>query len=194
MICESSKEHGWLYRNTANFVTLARFPMCFVVAWLLFCHREWILTISSLVVLAFSTDWVDGWLARMLQISSRFGATMDRLADKTLQLTMFAFLIWDQQTDKWLRGITIPLAIIEIGLLGVWALEVWRRKNTCASKSGKIKMFLVSIAICICLANIVAEEDFGLRSSSIVVPIVVAMFTISFAFAAKSLKAHWANC
>ena len=194
MNCESSKEHGWFYRNIANFVTCARFPLCLVVAWLLFAHREKIFTIFLLVALAFSTDWVDGCLARLLGITSRFGATVDRLADKTLQLTMFAFLIWDQQTDRWLRGITVPLAIIEIGLLGVWALEVWRRKNTCASKSGKVKMFLTSIAIVICLANLIAEEHFGLRSSSVVVPLVVVMFTVSFAFAAKSLKAHWDNC
>jgi len=43
-----------------------------------------------------ATDWLDGYLARRWQVTSRFGQILDPLADKFLLISLYIFLsIWE---------------------------------------------------------------------------------------------------
>jgi CDP-diacylglycerol--glycerol-3-phosphate 3-phosphatidyltransferase len=181
---------NWFYRNVANLVTILRFSLCFVLLWLIFYHREQIWAIFWLAAIGLATDWLDGLLARRLKIVSKFGAAADRLADKFLQLIMFSFFILDQRVDPWVRGITYPLAIIEIGLFIIWAMGVVKKFDVAASKWGKVKTLLISVGIVVCLGSIVVKEIWKLEQSSFLVPALFIMFAISLFFGAMSLTTH----
>ena len=70
-------------RTVPNGVTLTRFALAGVVAWLLYvqAHQE---LAGILLVVASLTDWLDGYLARRLGQASLFGSLFDMLADQAL--------------------------------------------------------------------------------------------------------------
>lgn len=49
----------------------------------------------EILVLAAATDWLDGWVARRFEQTSRFGATLDPIVDKSFMLFAIVFTgIW----------------------------------------------------------------------------------------------------
>lgn len=82
----------------ANLITIFRNFLIFIAAFLLFKYSS-IAYIAALVliILAFSLDGVDGYVARKLNESSKLGAMLDimsdRIAENTLWVT-FAVLGW----------------------------------------------------------------------------------------------------
>jgi CDP-diacylglycerol--glycerol-3-phosphate 3-phosphatidyltransferase len=60
-------------------------------------------------VLAALTDWLDGWLARVLDARSAFGALLDPIADKVL---VGAYLIAFAAISGWMIWLAAPVAVI----------------------------------------------------------------------------------
>lgn len=69
----------------------------------------------SVFVIASASDLLDGFLARLLDQRSRFGAFIDPVADKLLVLTALATLVADRRLPWWLLGLIlirdVPMAI-----------------------------------------------------------------------------------
>jgi len=196
---EPNKERGWFYRNCANIVTMLRFPICFVLLWVVIYHREWTSLILLLVTGACFTDWLDGCLAKGLKITSRFGAAADRLGDKLLLGIMFLFLILDGRIHITLKIITVPMAVLETMLLLIWFMGVKRKMDVATVKStgkygpGQIKMGLMSAGILFCLVNLTVEESWGPGYNLYATTLINIMFAISLFFAVKSYIAHKAK-
>lgn len=110
-----------------------------------------------LFVVAGLTDIVDGFAARRLHVTSKFGRMVDPLADKVLVCGAFiCFAIINQ--PKLFDLSPVVLTVIHWSVAGVLiAREAYvtilrhiaeaRGINFAATKSGKIKMFLQSFAI-----------------------------------------------
>lgn len=83
----------------ANFITIFRIFLVFISVYLLFAQQNQLGYIFALVlvVLAFSLDGLDGWVARKLNESSKLGAVLDimsdRIAENAYWIT-FAVLGW----------------------------------------------------------------------------------------------------
>ncbi len=97
---------GW-----ANRATLARAVITAVLAGALlqpglFIEQAW--TIAALSLIALALDGLDGWLARRLDETSRFGARFDMETDAALILVLCAGL--------WLSGLA-PAWVLAIGLM-----------------------------------------------------------------------------
>lgn len=82
----------------ANFITIFRIFLVFISAYLLFNHDLhsfiWAL---ALVIIAFSLDGVDGWIARKFNESSKLGAVLDIMGDRIAEnifWVVFAVLGW----------------------------------------------------------------------------------------------------
>lgn len=189
----NSKFSGWFFRNTANAVTLFGFALCFPLLWLVVGHREKIWTILFLASAVFLTDLLDGKLARRLKIITRFGSAADRLRDKVVLAIMFAFLILDQRVDPWIKGVTCLLVLVEACLLVLWIIGVVKRMDVSASWWGKVKMFLMSVGILICLFCLAVEEYWRVKLPFIIIAILCAAFMVSFVLGAKSFTAHVAQ-
>lgn len=109
-------------RHVPNSITIIRIILTPVVLVLLFSGTFWGITSALLLfVLAAVSDWVDGKLARQLEVSSRFGQFLDPLADKVLVLGTFIALAW-------LEPAIVPwwaVALIALRDVGVTALRSW---------------------------------------------------------------------
>jgi CDP-diacylglycerol--glycerol-3-phosphate 3-phosphatidyltransferase len=63
----------------------------------------------GLFVAASLTDWVDGYLARAWQQTSRFGAMLDPIADKAMVVTALAVVMATSGLSPW---VIVPAALI----------------------------------------------------------------------------------
>ena len=90
--------------------------------------------------LAGLTDWLDGYLARKLNQSSKLGAFLDPVADKLIVVTVLVMIV-----DEYGKlSILIPALIIigreiAVSSLREWMSELGHRGSVSVSMLGKIK-------------------------------------------------------
>ncbi len=125
---------------------------CFVVAFYLPIKDAGLIT-AGIFCLAGITDWLDGFLARLLNQTSRFGAFLDPVADKLIVAVALVLLV-GEYGKFW---VTIPAAIIvsreiAISALREWMAEIGNRTKVSVSYIGKVKTFIQIISIIILLA------------------------------------------
>ena len=138
-----------------NIITMMRIfliPVFVVIFYLPIRHVD-ILT-AGIFCLAGFTDWLDGFLARKLNQTTRFGAFLDPVADKLIVAVALVMIVGDFGS-VW---ITIPAMIIVgreimISALREWMAEIGKRANVAVSHVGKVKTVMQMLAIIILLAN-----------------------------------------
>jgi CDP-diacylglycerol--glycerol-3-phosphate 3-phosphatidyltransferase len=134
--------------NLPNAITVVRILMAPLVFWLLLADggadgsmRWWS---AVLFIIAISTDWVDGWLARSRGIVTDLGKILDPIADKLLTSGALVCLSILGELPWWVTAIIV---VREVGIT-VWRLVELRRGNVVpASSGGKLKTIVQSIAI-----------------------------------------------
>src|SRR5574344_1133124 len=94
-------------------------------------------------ILFFSTDWIDGLLARKLKCATFFGAIFDGLVDKAFAIITLAILI---SRIPWIFFILI----FEICIFAVGYNALLKGNHVASSKIGKFKMIILSLAIIGC--------------------------------------------
>lgn len=98
------------------------------------------------------TDWLDGYLARKLDMSSELGAFLDPVADKLL----VAFALVMLASEPHIPYVSIPCAIIigreiVISALREWMSELGKRTSVAVSYIGKVKTLIQMFAIFVLL-------------------------------------------
>lgn len=139
--------------NLPTYLTLLRIaliPLLAVVFYLPWEHAN--LACTMIFILAGITDWLDGYLARKMQLETPFGAFLDPVADK-LMVAFVLVLIVQQQANPYL---TIPAAIIigreiTIASLREWMAEIGQRAKVKVSQIGKWKTTAQMVAISLLL-------------------------------------------
>ncbi|MDX1251023.1 MAG: CDP-diacylglycerol--glycerol-3-phosphate 3-phosphatidyltransferase [Gammaproteobacteria bacterium] len=107
---------------------------------------------ALIFILAAITDWLDGYLARLLNQTSALGAFLDPVADK-LMVAMALVLLVQSDPTPWLA---IPAAIIvcreiAVSALREWMAEIGARTRVAVSFVGKIKTTAQMFAIILLL-------------------------------------------
>lgn len=140
-------------RQLPNAITVARIPLAVVFFVLLLLGGTFGLsdlalrwTAGILFVLAISTDWVDGYLARRFDIVSDFGKLWDPIADKLLTGAGFLGLA--------LLGELGPFGwwFVAIVLIREWGITVHRlvvasEHIVAAAWMGKVKTAVQGVAL-----------------------------------------------
>lgn len=117
-------------------------------------------TCTVIFIVAGVTDWLDGYLARKMDLETPFGAFLDPVADK-LMVAFVLVLIVQQEASPYLA---IPSAIIigreiTIASLREWMAELGQRAKVKVSQLGKWKTTSQIVAI----SMLLFERDlFGL--------------------------------
>ena len=105
---------------------------------------------TGLFILAGISDWLDGFLARKLQLESKFGAFIDPVADKLIVIASLVLLVE-------LSRISALIAIIIIGrevavsALREWMAGVGSAGSVAVAFVGKVKTSIQFIAITLLL-------------------------------------------
>jgi len=127
--------------NAPNILTLTRIAVIPVFVLVFFLPFDWAHPVSAAIfAVAAFTDWLDGYLARKLQQTSRFGAFLDPVADK-LMVAVTLILLVEADPTVWLAlpAIVIIGREIAISALREWMAEIGERTQVAVSYIGKIK-------------------------------------------------------
>ncbi len=96
--------------------------------------------------LASITDWLDGYLARVLNQSSAFGAFLDPVADKLMVIAALAILLQLGHVDAVIAFIIIGRELT-ISALREWMAQLGSSKSVAVSMLGKLKTTFQMLAI-----------------------------------------------
>ena len=140
--------------NTPNKLTVLRmimvpFFVLFMLTGLGGEASKWI-SLATFVV-ASTTDWLDGYLARKLNLVTNFGKFMDPLADKLLVCSAMICLI---ETGKLAAWIVIVIIAREFIISGFRLIAVENGVVIAANYWGKFKTVAQMIMIILLIADI----------------------------------------
>lgn len=157
-------------KKIPNILTIAR---VFLIPVFLFTYRLEMKYVSlGVFIVAAITDFLDGYLARKLNVNSRFGAFLDPVADKLMVSTALVLLTGTYSLvtvqdiginiltychtafgSLWFSG---PVAVImgreiAVSALREWMAETGQRATVKVGPLGKIKTVLQMVSICLLL-------------------------------------------
>lgn len=92
------------------------------------------------------TDWLDGYLARVLNQSSAFGAFLDPVADKLMVVAALVILLNLGYVDAIIAFIIIGRELA-ISALREWMAQLGGSKSVAVSMIGKVKTVFQMLAI-----------------------------------------------
>ena len=138
--------------NLPNLLTWLRILAIPLFVGIFYFPHSWLSPVNQNLVatLIFAgaalTDWLDGYLARVLNQASAFGAFLDPVADKLMVSAALIILVYLGRLDA-------PIALIIIGreitvsALREWMAQIGQSKSVAVSFLGKIKTTSQMIAI-----------------------------------------------
>ncbi|CAC9460099.1 CDP-diacylglycerol--glycerol-3-phosphate 3-phosphatidyltransferase [Bathymodiolus heckerae thiotrophic gill symbiont] len=139
-----------------------------VFTWINFCLTGAYAFISI-------TDYLDGYLARKLNMTSQLGAFLDPVADKLIVSTALIMLVdFYPSQSHWYITIAALIIIsreILVSALREWMSIIGQRSNVNVSFIGKIKTFVQIFAVLFLLYQ---QPFFGLPSFKIGVTLLIA--------------------
>lgn len=147
--------------NLPVLLTWLRIAFIPLLVFLFYLDKPWApLAAATVFGLAGLTDWADGYLARLWQQESRFGAFLDPVADKLIVAVALILLV-EREVNLWM---TLAAAIIigreiVISALREWMAESGTRSRVAVAFIGKLKTTAQIVALIFLLYN---QDLFGL--------------------------------
>ncbi len=161
-----------------NILTLLRFVMApvFILACLHASpHSCWP---TVIFLLASVTDWLDGCIARHYGLSSRIGAFMDPVADKTLVVSALLMLLYIEHSVALLMcTIIIILREFLVTALRAWMVSIGQQQAVKVQWIGRIKSFTQMAGISICLLSH-AMQHHGLYEIGLFTLVIAVMLSL----------------
>jgi CDP-diacylglycerol--glycerol-3-phosphate 3-phosphatidyltransferase/cardiolipin synthase len=142
--------------NLPNLLTWLRIVMIPVFVVVFYFPDTWLtgpqknITATILFAAAAATDWLDGYLARVLNQTSAFGAFLDPVADKLMVAAALILLVWLQRVDAIIVVIIVGRELA-ITALREWMAKLGKSRSVAVSFLGKVKTFCQMTAILLLL-------------------------------------------
>ncbi|MGE6631503.1 CDP-diacylglycerol--glycerol-3-phosphate 3-phosphatidyltransferase [Bacillus sp. NPDC077027] len=143
--------------NLPNKITLSRIAMIPIFMIIMLAPFDWGMirfgTVSIevthlvgaiLFIVASTTDWVDGYYARKLNLVTNFGKFLDPLADKLLVSAALIILVHYHLTPAWMAIVIISR---EFAVTGLRLVLAGTGEVVAANMLGKVKTWAQIIAI-----------------------------------------------
>eukprot|EP00542_Grammatophora_oceanica_P015370 CAMPEP_0194049882 /NCGR_PEP_ID=MMETSP0009_2-20130614/31717_1 /TAXON_ID=210454 /ORGANISM="Grammatophora oceanica, Strain CCMP 410" /LENGTH=241 /DNA_ID=CAMNT_0038696167 /DNA_START=162 /DNA_END=887 /DNA_ORIENTATION=- len=142
---------GFPWHKLPNWLTYVRCLAIPAMVVLFYLPDQHVATSVVFGVASF-TDWLDGYLARLWDITSPFGAFLDPVADKLMVSTALVLL-----AGRYGKTVAIPASIILAREIAVSALREWmaqrgQRDSVKVGYQGKVKAALTMAALTVLLA------------------------------------------
>lgn len=133
--------------NWANLVTYSRIALIPVVVSVYYSDMVYANFLAALIfTIAAVSDWLDGYLARRLDLSSEYGAFIDPVADKLL-IAVVLLLLVTVYPVIWIATSIIIAREILVSALREWMATRGNRDSVAVAFSGKLKTTVQMIAI-----------------------------------------------
>ncbi len=148
---EEMTSRSFLYRQTPNLITSLRLAMVPIVLWLLLEFWDDLLIrffAMVILIIAASTDGLDGSIARRRGLITNLGKILDPIADKALLGGTLIVLSILGAVSWFATGLIL---LRELGIT-LFRLLVIRRRVIAADGSGKFKTVMQIVAVCLVIA------------------------------------------
>lgn len=143
----------WTLPNRLSILRILFIP---IIVLFISSQEDGLLLASCLLfIIAGITDGLDGYLARKMSLTSRFGLYLDPIADKLLVSSVLITLTYYHQVPLWVTLILVGREFLINGLRAFYAME---GITIYPSSFGKIKTTLQIIGISCLLFNIAIER------------------------------------
>lgn len=187
---EKPRRSDW--RLIPNQLTLSRFAAAAAIPLVFVFLESPSSDIVALVLFAYAslTDFLDGWLARALNQTSKLGARLDPLADKALLLATLAplcLIAFEADALFWTGA-----AVIAVREIGVSLLRQWRPNAAALTvrRDAKWKTAAQMTAVSALLAVGVLEHYFGAAPAEAVRTFGLVVFAIAVVLSATTGLAY----
>jgi CDP-diacylglycerol--glycerol-3-phosphate 3-phosphatidyltransferase len=142
--------------NLPNKITVGRMILTFIFMFFLFSRGVGAKAAALLLFLAAAfTDYLDGYLARKMDIRSDFGRIMDPLADKLLTLAAFLAFVEMKLIPAWM---VVVIIFRELLITSIRLKALTRGEVLSAGRGGKHKTASQMLSIFVILVFIVIRE------------------------------------
>ncbi len=165
--------------NVPTYLTLMRIALIPVLAIFFYLPWAWTHIVCAMIFsIAGITDWLDGYLARKMNQTTRFGAFLDPVADK-LMVAVALVLIVQADPNPY---VAIASAIIigreiTIASLREWMAEIGQRAKVEVSSLGKWKTTAQISSIIVLLISM-DESMGGIKQLGQVLLLIAAILTL----------------
>ena len=138
--------------NIPNLITWLRILLIPLIVGVFYLPDSWLsmegknITSTTIFVVAAITDWLDGYLARVLNQMSAFGAFLDPVADKLMVAGALIMLLQIERVDPLVALIIIGREIA-ISALREWMAKMGQAKRVAVAFIGKLKTVFQMVAI-----------------------------------------------
>ena len=135
--------------NLPNILTLGRIALIPVFAVVFFLPFGWANVAAAVIfALAAVTDWLDGYLARRMGLTSAFGAFLDPVADKLMVAVALVALLTVNSTPLFALAAAVIIGReIAVSALREWMAELGKRAKVAVNAIGKFKTAAQMVAI-----------------------------------------------
>ena len=150
--------------NLPNLVTWCRILMIPLIVGVFYLPEAWLqaenknIAATGIFIVAALTDWLDGYLARVLDEMSAFGAFLDPGADKLMVAGALVVLLHRERVEPLVALIIIGREIA-ISALREWMAQMGQSKSVAVAFIGKLKTTVQMVAIPLLLFH---DEFLGL--------------------------------
>jgi CDP-diacylglycerol--glycerol-3-phosphate 3-phosphatidyltransferase/cardiolipin synthase len=177
--------------NILTLLRVAIIPLVVVLFYLPWPHARQATAI--LFAVASITDWFDGWLARKLGQTSKFGAFLDPVADKLLVAVSLVMILHVHGLTGEGAVLAVLVAVIigreiTISALREWMAELGQRTSVAVGTVGKVKTVFQMVAILLMLWQ---SPLFGLPIYEIGFGLLFVAAALTVYSMAVYLKAAW---
>ena len=188
--------------NLPNSLTAFRIAIIPVLA-IMYLFSDWPMRnewLTIVFVIAAVTDWLDGYLARKLNLSSPFGAFLDPVADKLIVSTALVLLVSDTAVlDKVFSSVLFIVSVaviigreIVISALREVMADMGKRGDVAVDKSGKYKTVfqLISISMLLYSQPLFGLPIFKIGEALLYLAVVLTLWSmwVYLSAAAKSFE------
>ena len=145
--------------NLPNLLTMGRIVAIPVVLWLIWLDtRETNFWATILYSLAAITDFIDGYLARRMGLTSVLGKFLDPLADKLIVLATLVLMVEMGRVPAWA---VIIIASRELSITALRTIAATEGVVMAASRGGKDKTAIQMAALVVLILHDTYVLDFG---------------------------------
>jgi CDP-diacylglycerol--glycerol-3-phosphate 3-phosphatidyltransferase/cardiolipin synthase len=182
--------------NVPNLVTWLRITLIPLLIGIFYLPDTWLspagknAAACAVFVVAALSDWLDGYLARVLDQASAFGAFLDPVADKLIVAAALVVLLTLDRVEPLIALIIIGREIA-ISALREWMAQLGRSRSVAVAYVGKVKTASQMVAIPLLLFH---GEVLGVfdahRVGTVLIYLAAALTVVSMAHYLRRALPH----
>lgn len=189
----------WLFRNIANFITISRLFSVIYLAWvgIFNCERLDIFFFGFLYIGL--SDLLDGFLARILKIQSKFGEIVDPVIDKVAIFSLVPIMFWryypvieSSLLKRWTDYSFFAVVVVEMAIAtGVAIISTLKQVDIKSNEWGRKKFAFLCFAVYAWVFSVFLEKYWSIEIFQWALSLMNLFLLATMILGIISIKEYW---